>query len=330
MMPYAGPICAFISSVTWALASSSYSRLANHAHPFAINFTRAFVGLPFFILAVLIESGGFSGAFEAYSQISGASFSWLVISMIASFGIGDSLFFWATLSLGVPGALAIASAYPAWTVLFTAMQTGQWLPVMQIAGLFITLCGVITVIMKAPKNNQVQVQSLNIHEGVQENTQFDVQGFAQNDFRNPARQNIVLRGVIFSFIASFCWAMNSYSVMRGSDGHSALLLNAVRMAIAMLVTAISGMLYARKQPIWISRTQLKNVYWIMVIEVFIGSFCYVYGMSNSPLVLGATLASLAPVISVPIAWSLKLEKPSGWRAFGVSLVVLGLILLVNE
>ncbi len=60
-----------------------------------------------------------------------------------------------------------------------------------------------------------------------------------------------------------------------------------------------------------------------------GAYLFMYGLSHSPLILGATLTSLAPVLSVPVSLALRLEKFSFFRSFGVVLVVVGLAFLMQ-
>jgi drug/metabolite transporter (DMT)-like permease len=65
--------------------------------------------------------------------------------------------------------------------------------------------------------------------------------------------------------------------------------------------------------------------WVFLIEAYGGSYFYTYGLAHAPLAIGATLSSLAPILSVPVAIALKLEKFSPIRTLGVCLAVLGLI-----
>jgi drug/metabolite transporter (DMT)-like permease len=74
--------------------------------------------------------------------------------------------------------------------------------------------------------------------------------------------------------------------------------------------------------------ELKPYLPVLAVESFGGSLLYLVAFSRAPIVVAATLTSLAPVLAVPAAWALGLERFSVRRTLGVALVVLGLVLLV--
>ena len=57
---------------------------------------------------------------------------------------------------------------------------------------------------------------------------------------------------------------------------------------------------------------------------------FLYGLSHSSLVLGVTLSSLAPVLSVPIAIALRVERFSIKRTLAIIVVAVGLALLLSR
>jgi drug/metabolite transporter (DMT)-like permease len=61
----------------------------------------------------------------------------------------------------------------------------------------------------------------------------------------------------------------------------------------------------------------------------IGSSLFVYGLNHSDLAIGATLTSLAPLISVPIAIAAGEERWNLARLSAVALTVTGAIVLVT-
>lgn len=300
-MNFFGPVAAFLSSATWAVGSSTYSKVSREYTAFGVNFTRAVIALPCFLIATFIELG-ISGTAEAFAHLDFARVGWFALSMFSSYAFGDALFLWSSQGLGVPAALAIASIFPIWTAFAGYLIHGETLNSWQGLGLVITVGGVITVIMNEPRAS----------EG-----------------RKHSAATPTTRGVLTAFACSFFWALNSYSVSVAGHGMSAFMGNMIRMMLALPLCGLMSAAFGIRGRLLLPFSSLKGVLWIFVMEAFGGSFFFVYGLSHSPLALASTLTSLAPVLAVPVALMLKIERFSLGRTIGISLVVLGLCLLVG-
>ena len=137
------------------------------------------------------------------------------------------------------------------------------------------------------------------------------------------------RGFLLAVGASFCWALNSYAVARAGRECPLALANAIRMVFALFLTFGMSRVFAPRSRPWIPMGEMRGLLWVFVLEAFLGSYFFLYGLSHSTLATGSVLSSLAPVISVPIAWALRTEKASLFRSLGVGAVVLGLGFLVR-
>ncbi|MGZ3708156.1 MAG: DMT family transporter [Bdellovibrionota bacterium] len=292
-----GPLCAFLSSCTWAVGSTTYSRLSRDHSAFAVNFMRAMIALPLFVLVTFITAGGLSAGLMQYQSVQTWQVGWLALSMIASYALGDVLFLWSSLYLGVPAALAIASSYPLLTAVLGKCFLGQELSAVQILGLLMSVGGIVVVILNGPKIG------------------------GKRDYRHLAK------GVALAFATALLWATNTFSISKGAVGLTPFVTNTVRMILALLLSAILSLILARGRPIILPWKTLKGPFLIFAAEAFGGSAFFTYGLSHSPLAIGSTLSSLAPVLSVPLALSLGLEKFSVFRTLGVVLVVTGLYFL---
>ncbi len=297
-----GPLCALSSSITWAIGSAGYSRLTQQYSAFAVNFARALVALPLFILVSFLISGGFWEGIASYQTVRASHWAWFALSMTASLGLGDTLFLWSTRSLGVPGALAIGSCFPLWTVLAGYLFSHQSISTTQGLGMLVTLCGVIIVVLNGPKSGSISIESKKVFP---------------------------LTGFLLAIATSIAWATNSFTTARGGVDISTPVGATIRMIMALILSAGFGRLIAPQSSILLPKRQMVHSLWLFVLEAFAGSFFYVYGMSHSPLVLGSTLASLSPVLSVPAAFILGLEKFSILRTLGVILAVVGVWLLLG-
>ena len=297
---YLGPLCAFGSSVTWSVGSTVYSRLSKEYSAFSVNFARALIALPCFILTTFIVSGGMPEGILNYSSVREGQCGWLALSMFASYGIGDACFLWSSRSLGVPAALALASSFPIWTVLAGYLLNGDSLSIRQGLGLLITLLGVVLVILSGPK-----------------------EAVARSGVKRP------LLGVFLGVFASLAWATNAYAVSRGSVDLIPAVGNTVRMIIGIFICACLNAVFLPKTPLLLPRSEVTRFFGVFVFEAFGGSYLYFYGLAHSSLALGAILSSLAPVISVPVTLVLGIEKFSLIKTLGVISVVIGVWFLLG-
>ena len=300
-MTFLGPLCALSSSVTWALGSNGYAYLTRNYSAFAVNLTRTFFALPLFVTLTFILAGGWEGWIASFNEIHSKHIGWLAVSMFASYGLGDALFYWSAQYLPMSSALAIASCYPLWTTLIGRVFLDEQLPLYKDFGVLATVIGLIIVILNG-KEKSVKTQT----------------------------QKFSIWGIALAFGASVMWMLNSFSVAEGTRGINVLTGNVVRMSIGMVFCTVLTLIYSKGQGRkLLPAKEVRSWSWLFLLEGFGGSLLFTYGLSHSPLAVGTALAALAPVIAPPVAWFLGYEKPSLWRALGVVLVVLGVCLLVS-
>jgi drug/metabolite transporter (DMT)-like permease len=325
-----------MSSVTWAVGSNAYSKLARNNSAFAVNFTRGIFALPCFFTVALIETGGIVQLYHAFLSVHLYQLGWFVLSMFASYAFGDSVFLWAARDLGVPATLAIGSIFPVWTAIAGYFLLGQTLALLQIFGLLMAISGVIVVILNGPERTR---EACMISEKACEDSK-DAVIIGEigeilppidppTSHDNAQGKKTLVKGVFLAVVTSFMWALNSYAVNRGAQGMSAAVGNAIRMSIApFLVFGISRLLGHRGR-MTVPFKQVATFSWAFFLEVFGGSYFYMYGLVHAPLAIGPALTGLSPVIAVPVALALRLEKFSLPRTIGICLVVAGICFLVG-
>jgi drug/metabolite transporter (DMT)-like permease len=288
-----GPVMAFMSSVTWAIGTVRYSQMAEKHTAFAVNFGRALFALPLFAATALMTGADFT-------SLNGEQVTWLAISMIASYAIGDASFLAAARQIGVPAALAIASIFPIWSAAAGLLFLGEGLTLSQTAGLFLAVLGVCGVILAGRR-----------------------QGLGEGPRESHAR------GYALAGMTSLFWAINSTALAYVGRGLNIALVSTVRMLIAIVLIAILARFFTRGRKLLMEGAVFRKYWWVFVLEAYGGSLFFIYGLSHTPVALGVTLASLAPVISVPLALISGLERPSPLKTVGVCATVAGIALLVG-
>jgi drug/metabolite transporter (DMT)-like permease len=303
-----GPLAAFGSSVTWAIGVIAYSKLSEKYPAYLINFTRLLVGTPFFLLIFLLSDHPLAKlhATEPHHLL------WSFSAVMASYAFGDSLFLMASRHIGAPGALAIASIYPLWSALGGIVFKGEILSLSRSFGILIIIASTIAVILSGHRGAEVTGLDQQVQEAPK------IKRFRAGKIKGP----------LLAIACSLCWALNSLSVSRLGVGIDAIYANLLRFLMGLVLCPLIGILLnGRRSFRWILRKDFVRSLPSFAIECTGGPLFYVYGLSHSALAIGATLSSLAPVLSVPMALALGREKFSAVKTAGVLGVIAGAWLL---
>ena len=333
-MDFFAPSCAFGSAAVWAVASVGYSQISKDHSVFAVNFARAAIALPLFLLSVVFVSGGILNGFLSFQEVQYGHLGWLSLSVLTSFAFGDAAFFWSTRFIGVSTAMAIAFSYPVWTVLIGALFFGEAISQMQFLGVLLTTLGVIAAIVKssavefpsAAPSNLVLPDPILPENILPDQTLLGKIETAEHEALRLRKKRWI--GIFGAFLTSLLWSINSFATSRVAI--TAAVGNSIRMLIALLLLVGIGKLFVPAGSFLLPLNQVRRFLWVFVLEAFCGTFLYVYGLSHSSLAIGVTLSSLSPVLAVPVAVLLKTEKFSLLRTLGVCLVVAGVSLLMSS
>lgn len=290
-----------MSSCTWAIGATAYSVLAAKYSSPAVNFGRALVALPLFMLAYSLSSGEGVAALAQIFALDGAKWLWFTASIVGSFALGDTFFLLSTHAIGVPAALAIASIYPIWSALAGWIFLGNPFHPASAIGVLLVVVGTVLVILNGKRNAEA----------------------------GPERgRRAYWIGITLAFATSLFWAMNAYALSVASQGLSPVFGSIIRALISLILCPVVGLVLYRSAFRLIPPRVLGASLWVFVLEACVGSFLFLYGLSHSPLATAAALSSLSPVIALGIAWGLGRERPSFANLVAISTVILGIWCLV--
>ncbi|MCC6812270.1 MAG: DMT family transporter [Deltaproteobacteria bacterium] len=299
-----GPLCAFAASITWSIGSSAYSHLSRTYAPGVVNFNRALVALPFFLLFIVLDFSGVRANIDALGPALSTHALWLTLSITSAYVIGDGLFMWSALSLGFPSAQAVGAIYPVWAAFAGWAFNAQAVSGGQAAGIALAVLGVIWVVVAGRGDTLRAVP--------------DHLGFLR----------VKSVGVLFGVAASIMWAMNAFATSKGGAGIHFALANAFRLVLALSLCPVAARVQGARRMLF-ALSDYRRFGAIIAFEAVVGACVFLYGMSHSPVAVGATLSSLAPVLAVPIAVVLGWERFSVAKSLAVLLVVAGVALLVR-
>ena len=295
-----GAIAALLSSALWAFASTRYALASRVIGSARVNLTRATTVLPIFAVVTAITTRG-----HVFAGISGTRAAWLAMSVLCAYACADSIFFAAARRVGITTALAIASSYPLWAALAGAIFGSEHFGLVRALGTLLCVGGVIALIALAP-------QAADEHEHEQSSSK-------------EARQGIAL-----ALITSVMWAGNTVATKMGGSGLDPWQANLTRFLWAWPILVATT---ALTKPIVKDAAQSARAVYISLIpvsllEACIGASLFVYGLAHTDLAVGATLSSLAPLMSVPFALLYQEERWSTPRFGAVAATVVGVVVLI--
>lgn len=303
-----GAFAAVASAALWAFASTRYAQASRAVGSARVNLTRASTVLPVFLLVALVTTHG-----RLLAGIDGTRAAWLALSVLCAYGFADNVFFASARRLGITTALAIASSYPLWAALAGALWRGERFGLLRAAGTVLCVGGVIALILLAPRAVEL------------------AKGEPEKKAREHAHSTLrdAREGILLALLTSVLWAGNTVSVKMGGTGIGAWHANLIRFFIAWPILAATSALVARPtKDDAVARAAYRGLVPVSLAEACVGSSLFVYGLAHTDLAVGATLSSLAPLMSVPFALLYREERWSLPRFAAVTATVSGVIILI--
>jgi drug/metabolite transporter (DMT)-like permease len=295
MTAYLGAGAAFMASVTWAFASTHYAEVARTQGAVRVGLLRAICAATLFSLLA---------AFEGHNPLQIDAWRGLCLagSVICSYALGDRVFFASAARIGTSSALSIATIYPLWSALYGTIARGEPLGASRAVGMALCLVGVSAV--------------LQLSRGATP--------------RRSGASGSVLGGAGLALLTSLFWAGNTIFLKLGAQGIAIYQANAFRFGCGVLLLLVQ--LLPRAEVVVGERLPfgaLARKLWLpLFADTGVGGVCFIYGIANTDLALGATLSSLSPLVALPFAVMLGTERVSIAKAAAVCVTLLGVVLLV--
>jgi drug/metabolite transporter (DMT)-like permease len=294
-----GALAALASAAIWAYASTRYALASRTVGSARVNLARATIVFLPFLLASAISTHG-----HLLDGITAPRAAWLFLSVLCAYAFADNLFFAAARKVGITTALAIASLYPLWAAFVGVIFRGERFGILRSSGALLCISGAIALITLAPRAADEQPHERSSHREAQV-------------------------GILLAALTSILWAGNTIGSKLGGTGLAAWHTNLVRFAFAWPILAATSALTARPAK---SDAEAHAAYRALVpvslLESCVGASLFVYALAHTDLAVGATLSSLAPLMSVPFALLYREERWSLPRFCAVVATVAGVMLLV--
>jgi drug/metabolite transporter (DMT)-like permease len=290
-----GEIAAFVTAVCWTVTPIAFEAAGKRVGSLTVNFIRLIIAFVLIGSFTLVTRGMFL-PIDATST----NWTWLTLSGLIGFVIGDLFLFEAYVRIGARISLLIMAAVPPITALAGFIILHETLTVLDLLGMIITVGGIALVILvKGKEAKKVQLS-------------------------HP------LRGIIYAFIGALGQSFGTVCSKFGMGDYNAFAATQIRIIAA--IVGFSVVVTARKH--WKNifqslkdYTAIKSIAIGSVFGPFIGVSLSLLAVQHTTTGVASTITSISRILIIPISIFVFKEKVSAKEIVGVFITIAGVSLL---
>jgi len=284
-----GTLCALGSALTWAVTSLLVRSLTSQFTSVGINALRSTAGGA--LLGAYVLWAGGVGPFLAVSPW---AFMLMTVSIVAAIGVGDTLFFESTRTLGLGRAMTIATSYPVLAAVLAAAFLDEPLTLAVIAGTLMTLGGLALIVM----------------------TRVDGAG--------EGRPWI---GIGAAALASVAWAASVVLMKAPLREVDPALAQAIRIPVAALLLWSTPWARGALGALRASRGDVLVRMAVLSALTAVSSVMFVASIKYAGVTVASVLSSTAPLFAIPLGVVFLGERLPSIAVLGAVVAVAGIVVL---
>jgi drug/metabolite transporter (DMT)-like permease len=290
--PAFGIAAALTCALAWTVISLVARSLSAQFPSFSLNIIRTGVG-SILIAPVALLAGDLRGL----ADLGAVAWLYIVVSVLAALGIGDTAFFESTKALGLSQAMTISTAaYPLLASALAFWWFGERITPTIALGAVITLGGLAVIV-------------------------------GERQARGSAAPEARQRGLALAFLAALAWAVSAALMKPPLEHVDPLTVQAVRLPLSALVLwatpwarGTARGLWAHRHAAWPAVTALGGL-------TALSSVGYLAALKYAGVTLGTVLSSVSPLFALPLGLLAFGERVT-WRALaGAVLAIAGIAVL---
>ena len=285
-----GVVLALVSALTWTLLTLVARTLAPHFSALSLNIVRSAAGS-----VVLVPIALVAGNPASLAHVSLTSWFFLMVSMLAAVGIGDTAFFESAKTLGMARALTIATSYPLLASLLAVWWFDERITLAAATGGLLTLAGLLLIMSeRAPIVADAQ------------------------DRR---------RGLMLALVALVAFALSAVLLKEPLREADPVSIQMARLPITTLLLWATPWARGTGRTLWKHGRGIAGRVALLGILTAVSAATFTAGLKYAGIVLGTVLSSTAPLFALPIGFLAFGERVT-WRAImGAALAVAGIAVL---
>lgn len=297
-IPFAGEIAAVLTSVAFSIGPLFFTLAGRQLGSAVVNRTRLVVALVLLMLTHWIIFGQLI-PFEAGSE----RWIWFTLSGVIGLTLGDAALFQAFIMLGTRLTMLIFSLSPIFSAALAWWLLDESLRTMQVAGMLVTLAGVIWVV--AERENEAQ------------------RSLSRKDYG---------KGIVFGILGALGQSIGLITAKFGLVGNfPAISGQVIRMLAAMIAiwiwTAFAREIRSTIQSLRSNVTAVKHILTASFIGPFIGVWLSLVAIQFAKVGVASTLMALPPLFLIPIGYIFLNERITPRAIIGTVIALAGVAML---
>ena len=299
-----GEFAALMTAFFWMVTSMSFEVAGKRIGSLTVNLIRLY--LAFIIYTVYLY---FTRGLAFPTDASGHAWFWLSISGLVGFAIGDLLLFQAFIVVGARVSMLMMSLVPPITALIGWMILGETLSLQAIAGMILTMTGIVMVVLK------------------REAPQLNSKGKNKFKFSYP------LVGILLALGGAIGQAVGLVLSKYGMGDYDAFAASQIRVLAGLVGFTLIFIFMNKWNKVWTGIRNKKGMLFTGIGSVFgpfLGVSFSLLAVQNTNTGIAATIMSIVPVLIIPPAILIFKEKVNLKEVIGAMIAVGGVALLFLE
>lgn len=290
-----GELAAFVTAICWTVIPIAFEAAGKKVGSLAVNYIRLIIAFILIGLFTLLTRGMFL-PFDATIT----NWTWLTVSGLIGFVIGDLFLFEAYVEIGARISLLIMAAVPPITALAGFLILHERLTFLDFIGMLITVLGIALVILvKETKEKKVKLS-------------------------HP------IKGVIYAFIGALGQSFGTIYSKFGMGDYNAFAATQIRIIAAIIGFSIVVTFRMHWKNIIMALSNRRALGEIAIGSVFgpfIGVSFSLLAVQYTTTGVSSTITSISRILIIPISIFVFKEKVSSKEIIGALITIFGVALL---
>jgi drug/metabolite transporter (DMT)-like permease len=291
MQSHIGEFAALATAFCWTFTSMSFESAGKKVGSLAVNYIRLYIGLIFLSVFMYFTRGQLLPI-----DATGHTWTWLFLSGIVGFAIGDLLLLQAFVVVGARISMLIMSLVPPITALISYFFLGEILTAREVFAMFITVSGVFLVVLERGEQNR------------------------QVKFAHP------ISGILLAFGGSVGQAVGLIFSKYGMGDYSAVAATQIRVIAGIAGFTVMFFFMNNWKKVFSAlknRSAMKRITLGAFFGPFLGVSMSLLAVQHTRAGIASTIMAIVPILIIPPAVLIFKEKVTLKEFIGAVIAVGG-------